>query len=100
MPELGKLVAKVRSKNAGPFWATIDVFCGTPEAYDRISTGLSTELVARRLGTSPELLKRFDIPSLRVVKFSFPRPAIQGALADRDMHGAGWASAISELVLD
>ena len=100
MAELGSLAGKVRSKNAGPFWATIDIFCGTAEAYDKISTGLSTERVAKRLGTKSNSLKRFDIPSLLVVKFSFPRPEVQGSLADRDMHGAAWAAAISELELD
>lgn len=100
MAELGSLVDKVRSKNAGPFWATVDIFCGTAEAYEKISTGLSTEQVARRLETAPERVKRFDIPALRVVKFSFPRPAVQGALADRDMHGAGWAATLSELEID
>lgn len=100
MAELGSLVEKVRSKNAGPFWATVDVFCGTVETYEKISTGLSTERVARRLGTTPERVKRFDIPALHVIKFSFPRPAVQGSLADRDMHGAGWAATLSELEID
>jgi hypothetical protein len=31
---------------------------------------------------------RFAIPSLRVLKLSFPRTASQGATADRDCHAA------------
>jgi len=27
MAKLGAVVEKVRSKNAGPFWLTIDIFC-------------------------------------------------------------------------
>jgi hypothetical protein len=46
------------------------------------------------------LLKRFDIPALNVVKFSVPRPVVQGTRADRDMHGAGWACLLEELQVD
>jgi hypothetical protein len=97
MAELRALAAKLRSKNAGPFWLTIDIFCGTPEAYNRISTGLSTARVAQVFDTNTQELKRFDIPSLNVVKFSLPRPQVQGAIDDRDMHGASWAALLGEV---
>ena len=38
MPEpltIGDLARQVRSKNAGPFWLTIDVFLDTDEDYTR-----------------------------------------------------------------
>lgn len=97
MAELGTLVEKVRSKNAGPFWLTIDIFCGSQAAYQRIVQGVSTNRAAALFDIAPEDLKRFDIPSLNVVKFSLPRPTVQGTRQDRDMHGAGWAVLLSEL---
>jgi hypothetical protein len=100
MAELGEIVEKVRSKNAGPFWLTVDIFCGTPEAYERVVQGVSTERVARMFGTAPEALKRFDIPALNVVKFSLPRPQVQGTRFDRDMHGAAWAVLLAEMTLN
>lgn len=100
MPDVRSVVEKVRSKNAGPFWLTIDIFCGTPEAYRRVRDGLSTSEVARVLGARGQDLKRFDIESLHVVKFSLPRPQVQGAPDDRDMHGASWANLVAELVID
>ena len=100
MSKVGEIVEKVRSKNAGPFWLTIDVFCGTPAAFDRISAGLSTARVAALLKTDADKVLRFDIPALNVVKFSLPRPHIQGAVADRDMHGAAWAPLLAELQLN
>lgn len=96
MPELGGLVAKVRSKNAGPFWLTIDVFCGDAAVFDRVRKGLDDAAVAQLFGVDRQLLKRFDIPALHVVKFSFPRPVVQGTQADRDMHGAGWGCLLEE----
>lgn len=100
MAELGQIVEKVRSKNAGPFWLTIDIFCGSPQAFDRVVKGVSTERVATLFATEPDKLKRFDIPSLNVVKFSLPRPAVQGTIADRDMHGASYAALVAELTLN
>ena len=97
MPELGAIAQKVRSKNAGPFRLTIDIFCGTDETFAQIAANLSTEHVAQVLGASPETLKRFDIVDLNVIKISLPRPVIQGDPADRDMHGAGWATLVAEI---
>ena len=95
LAELGAIVEKVRSKNAGPFWLTIDIFCGAPEVFDRVCKGLSTGRVASVLGTEAADLKRFEIASLNVVKFSLPRPAVQGSPEDRDMHGASWAALLA-----
>ena len=98
--ELGHIVEKVRSKNAGPFWLTIDIFCGGTESFERISQGVSTDRVAKLFETEPDEMKRFDIPSLNVVKFSLPRPVIQGTAADRDMHGASYAALVAEMTLN
>lgn len=97
MPEIGTIAKKVRSKNAGPFWLTIDIFCGTDAAYGQIVNGLSTDRVASALQVDADQIKRFDIEALNVIKISMPRPVIQGHARDRDMHGAGWASVIAEL---
>lgn len=97
MAELRSLVQKVRSKNAGPFWLTIDIFCGSAEAYAEVQPRLHTEAVARVFGRDAATFKRFDIPDLHVIKISLPRPTIQGAIEDRDMHGASWAALVGEM---
>ena len=99
MPEVRDIVQKVRSKNAGPFWLTVDIFCGSAEAYARVRDGLATGAVAAAFGVEEETLRRFDIAALNVVKFSLPRPAVQGTVADRDMHGAGFAVLVAGLPL-
>ena len=100
MPEVGEVCVKVRSKNAGPFWLTIDIFCGSDNAFARLSGGLSTKRVAEALGTDPNAIRRFDIKDLNVIKISLPRPVVQGHPGDRDMHGAAWASVVAELEVD
>lgn len=100
MTTVADIAVKVRSKNAGPFWLTVDIFCGTSAAFHQIRESLSTDRVARAFQTDVGQIKRFDIASLHVIKFSLPRPVIQGDITDRDMHGAGWAPLIAELVLN
>ena len=97
MPLLRDLARKVAAKNAGPFQVTVDVFCGAPEAFARIAPALDTARVAQLFGVEPQLLRRFDIPDLAVVKFSFPRPVVQGSRFDRDMHGAQVATLLEEV---
>ena len=99
MPSLSDRVFKIRSKNAGPFWVTIDIFCGSKDAFDEVCAKLKTERVAELYKAPLETLKRFDIADLNVVKFSLPRPVVQGSREDRDMHGAGWAVLLEEAEL-
>lgn len=99
MRTVGSIAHKVRSKNAGPFWVTIDIFCGTPEAYTLLTATLKTEDIAALYQQPTQLLKRFDIADLNVIKFSFPRPVVQGHRLDRDMHGAQWAVLLAEYAL-
>jgi hypothetical protein len=100
MPEIGQIAEKVRSKNAGPFWLTVDIFCGDAAVFDRIVQGLDTARVAQVFGVDPSAMKRFDIAALNVIKLSVPRPVFQGTRADRDMHGAGWAVLVEEMQVD
>ncbi len=97
MPRLEEMVVKVRSKNAGPFWVTIDVFCGTLEVFETVRRLLQTEAAARLFNQPTQLVRRFDMPELAVIKLCFPRPVVQGSQADRDMHGAQWAVLLAEL---
>lgn len=96
MTKIADIAHKVRSKNAGPFWVTIDIFCGEKPAFDRLSAALDTAKIAALYHQPTQSLKRFDIADLNVIKFSFPRPVIQGDKSDRDMHGAAWAVLLAE----
>jgi hypothetical protein len=97
MAALGTLVRKIRSKNAGPFWLTIDVFCTDEKNFQHVSSVLRTSTVADLFQQTEDNIRRFDIPQLNVVKISLPRPTIQGAAGDTDMHGASFAALLEEL---
>lgn len=97
--QLGEYVVDIRSKNAGPFWVTIDVFCGDDARYKKLNEKLSQAFVASIYQQPTSNLKRFALPELHVLKFSFPRPVIQGDRYDRDMHGAQYSVLLSETEL-
>jgi hypothetical protein len=88
MTTLGELATLIRSKNAGPFWMTIDVFFADDAAFARAIESDLTDpaTIAARYDIDPGQVRIFRLPQLRAVKISFPRPAIQGSRQDRDMH--------------
>ncbi|MBA4010664.1 MAG: DUF4387 domain-containing protein [Phenylobacterium sp.] len=92
----------VRSKNAGPFWVTIDFFFDGPESFARYADSpvLGPELFARLFGADPALVKRFAAPSLNVVKVSYPRAAPQGGMVERDMHAGQQYVRLLDVELD
>ena len=97
MSTLGEKVSRIRSKNAGPFWITIDIFCDKKEVYKDVCMNLDNSKIANLLRVKGQDLKRFDIEQLNVIKFSFPRKIPQGHILDRDMHGAQIAVLLSEM---
>ena len=75
-------------------------FCGSKKAFQTICAQLTTEQVAQVFALDINTIRRFDIASLNVIKFSFPRPFVQGSIHDPDMHGASWAALLAELEID
>jgi len=89
MTTLGQLATLVRSKNAGPFWVTIDIFLPDAASYERAAASpalTDPDAVAERYDVLPSAVKVFRLPDLRAIKISFPRPSAQGGAHDRDMH--------------
>ena len=87
MPEtLQDRALEVRSKNAGPFWVTIELFLRDAAGYALAAAVVDEALVARLYDVPVEGVQIFRIPSLKVVKVSYPRPISQGSLFDRDIH--------------
>ncbi|MDO9441842.1 MAG: DUF4387 domain-containing protein [Beijerinckiaceae bacterium] len=88
MAKLGAIAKYVRSKNAGPFWVTIDIFCADAEGFERIAKApeLAPRAIAGLYGISENEIRQFRVPSLHVLKISFPRPTAQGSPGDADSH--------------
>jgi Domain of unknown function (DUF4387) len=88
MSKIGEVCRHVRSKNAGPFWVTIDLFFDGEEKFRRYrdTPALGPELFERLFGTNPALVKRTPVDKLHMIKISYPRPNPQGWMGERDMH--------------
>jgi hypothetical protein len=101
-PTLGDLASEVRSKNAGPFWLTLDIFFVDEETCVRVSHSAVTnpETIGRLYGVDPAAVKVFVLPDLFAIKLSFPRPVVQGSLQDRDVHGGQQYVPLLSLPLD
>lgn len=88
MATLKQVCHHIRSKNAGPFWVTIDLFFDGPENFRKYSesAALGPALLQRLFGADPTLVKRFPVPNLSMVKISYARTSAQGGEVERDMH--------------
>jgi hypothetical protein len=89
MAKLGEVCTDIRSKNAGPYWITVDMFFADVEALETTarSPAMSSDALGRLLEVDPGQIKRFVVSSLCVLKFSYPRSRPQGGIVERDMHG-------------
>lgn len=89
MPEIAEVCRHIRSKNAGPFWITVDFFFKDAAAFAAYAEApaLQSPALAERLGTGAAQIKRHALPDLQVLKISYPRAVPQGGRLERDMHG-------------
>ena len=99
MANLRDKVYKIRSKNAGPFTVTVDIFCGNQTNLKRILGLLDGDTLSYLFNVEKDRFEIFEIPDLNVIKISFPRTHIQGSRLDRDMHGAQFAELLNEMEL-
>jgi hypothetical protein len=90
----------VRSKNAGPFWVTMELFMRDAEGYALVADEefLNEDVVARLYAVDPAEVQFFRLPELDVVEVSFPRPVAQGSLRDRDVHAGQHHVPLASLV--
>jgi hypothetical protein len=92
----------IRSKNAGPFWVTIDLFFHSVELFEKYSASprLGPELFANLYGAEPSLVQRFPVASLNMLKISYPRQGPQGGEVERDLHSGQQFVRLLDIELD
>jgi len=89
MPKVSEVCRHVRSKNAGPFWITVDLFFRDQATFERYfeSPELQVPAIAALFDADQGSVKRYVLPNLQVLKISYPRKRPQGGALERDMHG-------------
>jgi len=98
---VGSVAELVRSKNAGPFWQTLDIFLANDHDFDEVAgnPSLDEHAIARLYGLAADTVRIYRMPDIRVVKISFPRRTTQGDRHDRDMHAGQQHIPLAQLVL-
>ena len=89
MATIADLAVLVRSKNAGPFWLTIDVMFDDEGKYRRVrDSGLITrDGIAQMFGRNPDDIIVVNHDVALAIKVSFPRPQSSGSKYDSDVYG-------------
>jgi hypothetical protein len=79
----------IRSKDAGPFMLTIDLFFEGHPAYDAfVQAGIFTsDTMGALYGVDPATVAIYNIPDIDAIKVSFPRPVVSGDFGDTDITG-------------
>jgi hypothetical protein len=99
--KLGALASFVRSKNAGPFMCTIDIFFDDPAAFARVAdSGCVTPAAVAGLYGIPEgRIEVFRVDSARAMKVSFPRRLQAGDPGDTDITAGQQFAPILDLAI-
>ena len=91
MKALGEIASIIRSKNAGPFIVTFDIFFDDEKTFKAVRAAglINRASVCERYGVSDNELLGFDFyPFARAIKFSLRRPVSAGGPSDSDVYGA------------
>ena len=79
----------IRSKDAGPFMLTIDLFFADPSVHQAFvaSGALDEGVIADLYRVQPEQVERYDMAEISAMKISFPRAVVSGEFGDTDITG-------------
>ena len=89
MNTIESTVKYIRSKNAGPFWLTIDAFCNNVEVTERVAAAFENNRakIAADFQVKSEDLQIYCLKNIFVEKISLPRVTIEGSRNELDRHG-------------
>ena len=88
---LGKLTKFLRSKNAGPFKLTLDIFFNNSQDYKKVKASgvINKELIAKLyMLENQEDISITEFDPAAAIKITFPRRIASGNIGDSDIYGA------------
>jgi Domain of unknown function (DUF4387) len=92
----------IRSKDAGPFMLTIDLFFsdGHAKRAFRDSGVLSAERIGELYRVDPAQVQVFDMDDIGAMKISFPRPVASGEFGDTDITGGQQYALVVDMIAE
>jgi hypothetical protein len=92
----------IRSKDAGPFMLTIDLFFADEHARRAfLAAGvLSAERIGDLYRVDPAQVQVFDMNDIGAMKISFPRPVPSGEFGDTDITGGQQYALVVDMIAE
>ena len=92
----------IRSKDAGPFMLTIDLFFADAETRQGFMAAgvFSAERIGALYGVDPEQVQVFELADIDALKISFPRPIPSGEFGDTDITGGQQYAILVEMIAE
>jgi hypothetical protein len=90
----------IRSKDAGPFMLTIDLFFADADSRRAFLDAevFSAARISELYGVDPEQVQIYDLADIGAMKISFPRPVISGDLGDTDITGGQQYALVVDMI--
>jgi hypothetical protein len=97
---VGRHFSLIRSKDAGPFMLTIDLFFADEHSRRAFLAAdvFTAERIAGLYGIDPASILIFDLADIGAMKISFPRPVVSGDFGDTDITGGQQYALVVDLV--
>ena len=99
---LGQLAKFLRSKNAGPFKLTLDVFFRNFQDYNKVkaSGAINKALISKLyMLEDQDGISIIEFDQAAAIKITFPRPIASGNIGDSDIYGAQQHDPLYEIEL-
>ena len=102
MKTLGECAKLIRSKNAGPFWLTLDVMFYDRATYEAVRDQhvVTVALIQRLYGQPVDHISVFAHDAALAIKVSLPRPQSSGSPLDTDVFGGQQYAPLLDLAVD
>lgn len=90
MEKLSQLAYIIRSKNAGPFYITLDILFPDDKSYQRVkaSGAITREAIAKLYRLPENEIDIYFYDNAAGIKITYPRHASAGDFYDTDCYGA------------
>ena len=92
----------IRSKDAGPFMLTIDLFFADADSHRAFVDAdvFSAARIGALYGVDPESVQIYDLADIDAMKISFPRPVISGDFGDTDITGGQQYALVVDMIAE
>jgi hypothetical protein len=100
MIDVSRYFTLIRSKDAGPFMLTLDLFFAGPDVRRAFtaSGALSAERIGALYRVDPASVDVYELPDIDAMKISFPRPVVSGEFGDTDITGGQQYALLVEML--